>query len=382
MPSRAAVGLTATAAIALLVGGCARDLDPLGPASFPPDPAIFIDGFGAGVGFAAFGGSKADAVDIDQVVRYTGDAALQITIPDFGDPTGSYAGGAFVTNTPRDLSGFNALTFWARASRNLTLDVAGLGNDNTGTSMFSAETSGLAVTTTWSKFVVPIPDASRLEQERGLFFFAEGPENQQGAILWVDELQYEQVSGLSAPRPAINTQSIRTEVGGSAQVAGTRATYTFDGRDVTVGASASYFTYASSDPGVATVDEMGVITVVSQGIATITAALNGVQAEGAVEVRTALPPQGPAPTPTQDAANVISLFSDAYDDVAVDTWRTSWSNATLEDVTIGGNATKKYTNLGFAGIETVSQQIDISEMTHISMDFYTPDETPASAEFR
>ncbi len=61
-----------------------------------------------------------------------------------------------------------------------------------------------------------------------------------------------------------------------------------------------------------------------------------------------------APTPTHPAANVISLFSDAYTNVTVDTWRTDWSAATLEDVLIAGNATKKYSLLDFVGIETVA----------------------------
>jgi hypothetical protein len=80
-----------------------------------------------------------------------------------------------------------------------------------------------------------------------------------------------------------------------------------------------------------------------------------------------------APTPTVNAADVISLFSDAYTDVAVDTWRTVWSNATLEDVEVAGNATKKYSSLGFVGVETVMNQIDISEMTHFHVDVWTPD---------
>ncbi|WP_162126388.1 PKD domain-containing protein [Flavobacterium phycosphaerae] len=48
----------------------------------------------------------------------------------------------------------------------------------------------------------------------------------------------------------------------------------------------------------------------------------------------------PAPTPTTPSSNVISMFSDAYTNVAVDTWKTSWSQANLDDITISGNATK------------------------------------------
>jgi hypothetical protein len=57
-----------------------------------------------------------------------------------------------------------------------------------------------------------------------------------------------------------------------------------------------------------------------------------------------------ATTPTRDAANVISILSDTYADVAVDTWRADFSMATLEEIMIQGNHTKKYTSLDFAGV--------------------------------
>jgi hypothetical protein len=86
-------------------------------------------------------------------------------------------------------------------------------------------------------------------------------------------------------------------------------------------------------------------------------------------------PMTAAPTPTQDAANVISLFSDAYTNVPVDTWLTVWSAAVLADVTIEGNATKKYSNVNFLGIETVANQLDITGMTHIHVDLWSADFT-------
>jgi hypothetical protein len=39
------------------------------------------------------------------------------------------------------------------------------------------------------------------------------------------------------------------------------------------------------------------------------------------------------------------MFSDTYTNVNVDTWRTSWSQANLEDIDIKGNKTKKYSAL-------------------------------------
>ena len=86
-------------------------------------------------------------------------------------------------------------------------------------------------------------------------------------------------------------------------------------------------------------------------------------------------PTQAAPTPTQAAADVVSLFSDAYTDVSVDTWRTDWSSADFEDVTVDGNATKKYSNLDFVGIETVMNTVDASNMTHIHLDVWSPDFT-------
>jgi hypothetical protein len=93
-------------------------------------------------------------------------------------------------------------------------------------------------------------------------------------------------------------------------------------------------------------------------------------------------PAAPAPTPEADAADVISLFSDAYTDVPVDTWRTDWSDATLEDVEIQGNPTKKYTDLSFVGVETVANPLDVREMTHLHIDLWTPDPTAEPAVFR
>lgn len=71
----------------------------------------------------------------------------------------------------------------------------------------------------------------------------------------------------------------------------------------------------------------------------------------------------------------ISLFSDLDDDVTVDTWRTDWSVADYEEVTFDGRASKYYTNLSFVGIETVANQLDITGMTHLHVEFYTENAT-------
>ena len=54
----------------------------------------------------------------------------------------------------------------------------------------------------------------------------------------------------------------------------------------------------------------------------------------------------------------------------------------MADVQVAGDDTKLYTNLVFAGIESTSQPIDASAMTHFHMDIWTPDPTAAPAVFK
>ena len=82
-----------------------------------------------------------------------------------------------------------------------------------------------------------------------------------------------------------------------------------------------------------------------------------------------------APTaPSVAAGNVISLLSKSYSNVNIDTWRTDWSSGTLTEVTIGGDPMKKYSALGFVGIEfTGANMINAATMTHLHLDVWTPD---------
>jgi len=99
--------------------------------------------------------------------------------------------------------------------------------------------------------------------------------------------------------------------------------------------------------------------------------------------QTVLPgPTDPAPTPTVPASDVISLFSNAYTNVPVDTWSAVWDNADVSDVQVAGDDVKKYSNLVFAGVEFTSQTIDATGMTNFHMDIWTPDPTALPAVFK
>jgi len=90
-------------------------------------------------------------------------------------------------------------------------------------------------------------------------------------------------------------------------------------------------------------------------------------------------PMTPAPDPNFAAVDVISMFSNVYTDVPVNTWQTAWSQGTLNDIQIQGNDTKKYTGLNFVGVETTGSNIlNVSNMTHLYLNVWTANMT----EFR
>lgn len=96
--------------------------------------------------------------------------------------------------------------------------------------------------------------------------------------------------------------------------------------------------------------------------------------------KTVTPPSTPtvaAADPLFSANKVISMFSDAYTNVPVSTWRTDWSNGSiLTDVQIGTNNVKKYSNLNFVGIETTGlNMLDLTAMNKFHIDLWTADAT-------
>ena len=366
--ARSSVLALTAALLALAAAGCANHVGTLAPKI--TDPAVFDDGFGASVDFQAFGGSKLDAISIDLTDTHSGATAVRVTVPGPGDPSGGYAGGAFTTSRARDLSGYDALTFWAKADHSITFDVLGLGNDNTGRSRYEAKLGAVAMTTTWTKYFIPLPLASRLSDERGLFFFAEGPEAGVGATVWFDEIGFENTGVITNTRPSIPTATLHPDVGSDVQVTGTQVTFAVNGVDRTLDVMPGYFTFVSSAETVAVGGE-GMLRAVGLGAATITAWLGDVPATGTLTLAPNPAPQSAAPAPTVAAANVLSLFSNSYPNVAVDTWSTTWDQADVADVRIAGNDAKKYSNLVFAAVEfTGAHTVDATAMTHFHADVW------------
>lgn len=374
-------------AILLMTFGCQRDVDLLDPASYPTSGDVFLDGFGAGLDFQAFSNSKLDAIRIDSQEKHAGEKSLKITVPSEGDPSGWYAGGAFVAPGGRDLSGYNALTFWAKASMAAPIGLVGFGNDNTGSSKYPASRSDLAFTTHWQKFIVPIPLASKLTAEKGMFQFSIGAYEKAGFYVWFDEVQFEKLGIIAHPRAIIASNTITAEEGEVIDTDVTGVRFNVNGVDQTVDAAPAYFTFISSDDAVATVSTDGKITAVSMGTAEITVLLGSEEVSDKIVVKVVSPapkPTAAAPVPTVEPDKVISLFSNAYNNISVDTWNTGWlySTAVLLDMQIAGDDVKRYTDLNFVGIEFASPTVDATNATHFHIDIWTPDPTAAPAVFK
>ena len=82
-----------------------------------------------------------------------------------------------------------------------------------------------------------------------------------------------------------------------------------------------------------------------------------------------------APTPSQDAANVKSVFSDTYTDIAGTNLDTNWQGDLVsETVNIGGSDAIKYSNVKFIGMQ-LAGDTDFSDMEFLHVDIWTPDAT-------
>jgi hypothetical protein len=77
----------------------------------------------------------------------------------------------------------------------------------------------------------------------------------------------------------------------------------------------------------------------------------------------------PAP-PSRQPEDVLSIFSDAYTDISLDSFSAEFDDSTVEEVMIDGNNTKKIDFTNFLGIDFSSNKQDASEMTHFHIDFW------------
>ncbi len=373
--------------VLVLAVSCERDLPSDAPeATFPNNAEVFIDN---PVGltdefFESFdpaeGYNTDDTFDVVDDVAYEGSSSIRIDVPSPDNPNGFLAGGIFRDRgNGRDLTGYDALTFWAKASTTATLASVGFGADFD-EDKFTVVATGIQLTTNWKKYIIPIPDASKLVQERGLFSYiaapfdvlGDGPNgNEIGWTFWLDEIRFENLGTIGQERPQIfNGQDLTQGVFVGSDIPITGLGYTVNlpsGLNQTVTPSANYFSFVSSDPSVATVSESGVVSVVGNGTATINATVGSFLAEGSLEI-TAEGAFVNADDPTLPASDVLSVYSDTYTNLSglnVGAFNNGDINITTQ--LFDGNEHIVYENLQFVGVGW-DNTVDISAFTHVHVD--------------
>ncbi|WP_439151927.1 carbohydrate-binding protein [Winogradskyella sp.] len=371
-------------AVLALALGCERDLnpDPSDESTFSSVGEIFTDNFvGMGTDFyKPFGDSKFDAFSVDNEEGYESSASYRIDVPNANDPSGNYAGAILrVDGSGRDLTGYDALTFWAKASQGVSVDAFGFGQDFI-QNKHQVTLNNVSIGTNWAKYTIPIPDASKLTEERGMFWYAAGTQGTGGSgyILWLDEIKFENTGTVAQPRPAmLEGQDLveQTFIGSSRTISGLQETFNLEnGQDVTVVPAPAYFDFSSSNVLTAQVDDSGQVSIVGSGDAIITAELAGLDVEGSLTLES-LGEFTQAPTPDRAPENVISLFSDAYDNVPVDYYNGFFApfqttQGGAPPLNIGGNQVINYTDLNFVGVGTFLNvaPVNATQMTHLHVD--------------
>lgn len=393
---------TTLLALMIVTVSCERELsDDITVAKFPSAGDIYTD---APVGltdafFISFDpetGANTQGFGTDDNEAYEGTSSIRIDVPTPSDPNGGYIGGIFKDRgAGRDLTNYDALTFWAKGSTTATVGTFGFGTDFE-SNEYAVTLDNVELSTDWRKIIIPIPDPSKLVQEKGMFLFAAGTQSTNGVgyTFWMDEMRFEKLGTLGQPRPAIlsgQDQTAQANIDTSLPIIGLTQTFnTASGQDVTVTATPSYFDFESSNPFVASVDENGLVTVDGPGeinpetgqlenSAIITASVGGVDAAGSLTI-------------SATDINVISLFSDVFANVPVDNYngfyldgfQTTLGGAIDE----GGNNIIDYTLLNFVAIEFYGregsgvQPIDASEMTHMHIDIRVNENVDPTDFFR
>ncbi len=369
----------------LFIMSCEREIsEDAKLASYPNTPNIFTD---APIGltdefFISFdpaAGANTEGFGVDNNEAYEGRSSIRIDVPSPNDPNGGFIGGIFKDRgNGRNLTGYDALTFWVKGSTTATVEF-GFGTDFE-ENKHAVGLSGIQLSTDWRKIVIPIPDPSKLVQEKGMFLFAAGT-NSTGGIgytMWLDEIRFEKLGNVRLIYPYILNGEDRTAVGfnGTIQVINQLgAVFNLaNGQNQTVTAAPGYFEFSSSNTAVTGPFELnssGEVTTTiigTEGSAVVTAEVANIPARGSLTINTGGSFDN-APDPTTNPANVISIFSDSY--TGVTGFNPGFfAGPNTQNIAVqnfGGNNHLVYESIDFIGMAW-DGTVNASEMTMIHLD--------------
>jgi hypothetical protein len=345
---------------------------------FSNNPYVFTDNFiGLGSDFYfPFADAKPDVFSVDLKEGFESNASIRIDVPNQTDPSGAYAGAIFrIDGAGRNLTTYDALTFYVKASTGVNLGDVGFGIDYF-QDKNQVSIQNVNVGTNWTKVIIPIPDPSKLVNERGVFWFSAGTQGTNGAgyVLWFDEIKFEKLGTVGKPTSRIlngDVSSIKSFVGASITVSGLSHVFNLtNGQDVTVISKPSFYKFTSSNPSIASVNDSGIVKILATGIAEITAKVNGVLAKGKliVESKGNLPG---APTPNKPSIDVKSIFSDVYVNATESNFTPGFGGSTtlFDLLTTSSGKVIQYSNNNYTGI-IFGNTIDASTFGFLHIDAY------------
>lgn len=398
------LGITSLVALAfvLLFTNCEREIsDDAVLATYPKTADIYTDN-PVGLTDIFFhsddpaDGANPNGFDVDNKEAYNGKRSIRIDVPEPNDTNGGYVGGVFIDRgNGRNLTNYDALTFYVKASRTVTSGVNfGFGSDYLANpevvNKFRVTTNDLKLSTKWEKVIIPIPDPSKLTQLKGLFILSAGTQGTSsvGYTFWLDDIRFEKLGTIKQDQVSIKNGSNITEttfVGVNSSIDGVTASFNMpNGLNQSVTISPAYLNFSSSNATVASVNSSGVVTSKSAGTATITATFNGAQASGSLIVN-CLGDFVAAPIPTLSPSKVISVFSNQYSNVPVTYYNgywAPWQTTVSNDFSVLGNDILNYTIFNFVGIEFSSPTINARAMTHLHLDAFIPGSIASGRQLR
>ncbi|MBC7525881.1 MAG: T9SS type A sorting domain-containing protein [Flavobacterium sp.] len=197
--------------------------------------------------------------------------------------------------------------------------------------------------------------------------------NPPGRTLYLDNVYFFRPP-TAGPSPTFNPWSIPDALTGAPDFAIPPASSNSNGAII----------YTSSNTSVATIIGNNTIHVVGPGVSTFTASQAASPPYLAGSTTTTFTVSNPIPAaptpPARPAADVKSIFSDAYAPIAVlgyagsgddNTYNTSWCPGNTTLVQLFGNNTNKVTDLGCEGVAFLSARFDATSFTYFHMDIYT-----------
>ena len=132
-------------------------------------------------------GANPNGFGTDDNVAYRGNSSIRIDVPGINDPNGTFIGGIFKDRgNGRNLTGFDALTFWVKGSTTATVGVFGFGTDFEQNN-YVVGRDNVHLSTDWTKVVIPIPDASKISsRKRNVYILSRNRQYRRSRLYYLD----------------------------------------------------------------------------------------------------------------------------------------------------------------------------------------------------